>query len=107
MEGMILMITFSQPAPVYIVHDFENLSVNWELTTDCFMAARVDPHYSLASLNDLHEYVAASGFVFEGVVRVREGFCEWFESSTETEELLEDYVCEYRLIEARNDEELH
>ncbi|QDX94705.1 hypothetical protein EEL30_21940 [Brevibacillus laterosporus] len=100
------MITSSQPTLVYIVHDFENISANWELTTDCFMVAKGYPHRSLASLNDLHEYVAACGHVFEGVLKVQEGFCKWFESSTETEELLEDYTCEYRLIEMGSFKEL-
>lgn len=95
---------------VFIVHSNVNTQsnkVNWELLTEYTTALKVDPHCSLASLDDLHGYVAASGHVFEGILKVREGFCKWFELSTETEELLEDYVCEYRLIRTNTFEELH
>ncbi|XOS93121.1 hypothetical protein ACLMAB_05625 [Brevibacillus laterosporus] len=44
----------------------------WELVTNTKEAECIDPDYQLASINDLHDYAAACGYIFEGIVRVLE-----------------------------------
>lgn len=54
-------------------------------------------NFQLASIEDLHDYVAASGEVFTYNIETSEGIVQWH-----TEELAEesplDYICEYRVI---------
>ncbi|MBG9776158.1 hypothetical protein [Brevibacillus laterosporus] len=80
---------------VFIVQNEKN---NWDLIDDYQDAFKMDKYCSLASINDLHDYVAAGGEVFEGIVKVKEGLYKWFEVTTMTEDMLEDHVCEYRLV---------
>lgn len=64
---------------------------DWDLVTSAIEAREIDPNYQLASLNDLHNYVEACGFVFEGIVRVVEGEFAWSEYYDGQGE----YFCEY------------
>jgi hypothetical protein len=52
--------------------------------------------YELASIEDLNDYVAATGEYFQKVETV-EGLVQWYteEKAYEDEE---DYICEYRVI---------
>ncbi|TPG71144.1 hypothetical protein EEL31_23740 [Brevibacillus laterosporus] len=58
----------------------------------------------LASINDLHDWVAATGQVFQGTIYVKEGFYQWFERGTDDFEAVlfdgaEEYTCGYELVE--------
>ncbi|MED1789042.1 hypothetical protein P4V47_16380 [Brevibacillus laterosporus] len=64
----------------------------WELVTNAKEAKIIDSDYKLASLKDLHDYVAASGYIFEGIVRVLEGEFKWVELTTEAGEDFCEYV---------------
>ncbi|TPG68927.1 hypothetical protein EEL31_10560 [Brevibacillus laterosporus] len=84
----------SQITSVYNVrYDFNPLtnSNKWDLVTNPNEAIKIDPQYSLASIDDLHEYIAACGYVFEGVVRVVEGEFVWSEYYDKQGE----HFCEY------------
>lgn len=63
----------------------------WDLATSAIEAREIDPEYKLASLNDLHHYVEACGYIFKGVVRVAEGDFTWSEYYDKQGE----YFCEY------------
>ncbi|MDO7487337.1 hypothetical protein Q5O89_19015 [Peribacillus frigoritolerans] len=54
-------------------------------------------NYQLASIEDLHDYVAACGEVFTYNIQTSEGVVKWhFEEFSEESPL--DYICEYRVI---------
>ncbi|MDW7615766.1 hypothetical protein SC499_13785 [Peribacillus simplex] len=53
-------------------------------------------NYQLASIEDLHDYVAASGEYFTYNVETSEGVVQWFTESKDYE-AAEDYICEYRV----------
>ncbi|MGG0793802.1 hypothetical protein ABE137_07325 [Brevibacillus laterosporus] len=80
---------------IFIIYNEKN---NWDLIDDYRKAYKLDQFCSLASIDDLHDYVAAGGEVFEGIVKVKEGLYKWFEMSTMTEDMLEDHICEYRSV---------
>ncbi|MFS0763937.1 hypothetical protein [Peribacillus phoenicis] len=54
-------------------------------------------NYQLASIEDLHDYVAACGEVFTYNIQTSEGVVQWFTEEFPEESPL-DYVCEYRVI---------
>ncbi|MCG7317667.1 hypothetical protein [Brevibacillus laterosporus] len=62
------------------------------MVTNAKEAKKIDPYYKLASVKDLHDYVAASGYIFEGIVRVSEGEFKWVELTTEAGEDSCEYV---------------
>ncbi|MEJ9230807.1 hypothetical protein LAV79_15220 [Peribacillus butanolivorans] len=53
--------------------------------------------YKLATIDDLHDYVAGTGEIFEHHIETAEGVVEWC-----TQEFPkwsdEEYICEYRVI---------
>lgn len=55
--------------------------------------------YYLASVEELREYVALCGHVFQGQLRVKEGICQWYERGSWDWDSEEDYECGYELIE--------
>ncbi|MCG7317665.1 hypothetical protein [Brevibacillus laterosporus] len=87
-----------QSREIFIVY---NEKSNWDLIDDYQEAFKMDAYCSLASINDLHDYVAAGGEVFEGIVKDKEGLYKWFELSITAEDMLEDHFCEYRLVEEK------
>ncbi|AYB37570.1 hypothetical protein [Brevibacillus laterosporus] len=92
----------NKPIKIFIVnYEYEDLYL-WNLISSESEARSIDSEYKLASINDLHAYIEEGGEVFEGIIKVKEGLCKWFEKSTMTEDMLEDYYCEYRLIEKKH-----
>ena len=53
--------------------------------------------YKLATIDDLHDYVAGTGEVFTYNVETTEGVVEWHTAEFPEESPL-DYVCKYRVI---------
>ncbi|KRF67836.1 hypothetical protein ASG99_13660 [Bacillus sp. Soil768D1] len=53
--------------------------------------------YQLASIEDLHDYVAGTGEVFTYNVETSEGVVQWH-TEEKAHEDAEDYICEYRVI---------
>ncbi|MFH0069761.1 hypothetical protein [Peribacillus sp. NPDC056705] len=54
-------------------------------------------NYQLASIEDLHDYVAACGEYFTYNVETAEGVAKWHTEKSPEESPL-DYICEYRVI---------
>ncbi|MDP1419206.1 hypothetical protein Q8G35_12370 [Peribacillus simplex] len=54
-------------------------------------------NYQLASIEDLHDYVSATGEFFTYNVETAEGVAKWH-TEDYPEESPNDYVCEYRVI---------
>ncbi|TPG68923.1 hypothetical protein EEL31_10540 [Brevibacillus laterosporus] len=81
----------------FCVHS-SNKKIQWLLTEDELIARATDQSYSLASLKDLHDWVAATGQVFTGILTILEGKCKWTESTSVDELGFEDYYCGYELI---------
>lgn len=69
-----------------------------QLTTDEQLAKLHDPEYEMANINDLHDWVAASGEVFDGILLIKEGLCKWFERESLVWGSEKDYECGYELI---------
>ncbi|MEC0275465.1 hypothetical protein [Peribacillus frigoritolerans] len=53
--------------------------------------------YKLASIEDLHDYVAASGEYFTFYIQTSEGVVRWHTEEFAKESTL-GYICEYRVI---------
>lgn len=53
--------------------------------------------YKLASIDDLHAYVAGTGEVFTYNVETSEGVVQWHEEQFPKDSPV-DYICEYRVI---------
>ncbi|MDM5306376.1 hypothetical protein [Peribacillus frigoritolerans] len=53
--------------------------------------------YKLATIDDLHDFVSATGKVFRYNIQTSEGVVQWFTEEFPEESPL-DYVCEYRVI---------
>ena len=65
---------------IYICHyNFSNSRCQWLLTSDRIYAASIDSMFQLASIADLHDWVAATGKTFNGILSVKEGLCKWIE----------------------------
>lgn len=54
-------------------------------------------NYQLASIEDLHDYVAASGEYFTYYIQTAEGVAKWHTEEFSEESPL-DYICEYRKV---------
>ncbi|MGJ3196918.1 hypothetical protein [Peribacillus frigoritolerans] len=54
-------------------------------------------NYKLASIEDLHDYVAATGEYFTYNVETAAGVAKWYTEEFSEESPL-DYICEYRVI---------
>ncbi|MFB0831504.1 hypothetical protein ACEU2D_18115 [Brevibacillus laterosporus] len=80
------------------LYRLETETLTWELVDSEKEAKTLDPDYKLASLKDLHEYVEACGYIFEGIVRVIEGEFRWAELTTEEGEHFCEYVSTLILI---------
>jgi hypothetical protein len=75
---------------IYICHyNFTDTSCQWLLTDDLVYAMSIDSHFQLASVQDLHDWIAATGEVFNGILAVKEGLCKWSERKH-----LDDYEIE-------------
>ncbi|TPG68925.1 hypothetical protein EEL31_10550 [Brevibacillus laterosporus] len=88
---------------VFIVrYNFNPLtnSNRWDLVTDIDEAFQIDPNYSLASINDLHDYIAAGGEVFEGILKVSEGYCVWSESHYSVDDDFSEYDSQYTIVDS-------
>ncbi|MGZ9817558.1 hypothetical protein ACXM0N_16850 [Peribacillus simplex] len=53
--------------------------------------------YKLASIDDLHDYVAGTGEVFTYNIETSEGVAQWHEEQFPVGSPI-NYVCEYRVI---------
>ncbi|KRF51981.1 hypothetical protein ASG97_08990 [Bacillus sp. Soil745] len=53
--------------------------------------------YKLATIDDLHDYVAGTGEVFTYNVETLEGVVQWHEEHFSYDSPV-DYICEYRVI---------
>ncbi|PKF90516.1 hypothetical protein CW306_03150 [Bacillus sp. BA3] len=54
-------------------------------------------HYKLATIDDLHDYVAGTGEVFTYNVETSECVVQWHEEHFPYDSPV-DYICEYRVI---------
>mgnify|MGYP001301545927 CR=1 FL=1 len=84
---------------ICIVNSSKNSNIcEWLLTINEKYANQIDRNYSLATIDDLHDWVAATGEVFSGILTIKEGRCEW----TETEYINHlgdiDIKCGYELL---------
>ena len=69
--------------PIFICqYAFTTDSCNWHLTDSRTEAATLDENFQLASVEDLHDWVAATEQVFIGILSVREGLCKWIVSDS-------------------------
>ncbi|MFE0506368.1 hypothetical protein ACWF7H_19910 [Peribacillus butanolivorans] len=55
--------------------------------------------YQLASIEDLHDYVAGTGEVFTYKVETAEGVAKWHTEINNFPDA-NDYICEYRVIKS-------
>lgn len=53
--------------------------------------------YKLASIEDLHDYLAGTGEYFTHKIQTAEGVAKWHTEERAYEDA-EDYICEYRVI---------
>ena len=74
------------PSKVFICYYDFNQTKNtckWLLTTDEVFANQSGQEYGLASLDDLNDWAAAAGQVFDQrIITVIEGNCKWVESKS-------------------------
>ncbi|MFS0763421.1 hypothetical protein ABC374_08155 [Peribacillus sp. 1P06PB] len=54
-------------------------------------------NYRLASIEDLHDYVAGTGEIFTYNVETAEGVAKWHTEEFHEESPM-DYICKYRVI---------
>lgn len=67
---------------IYICYyNFSNNKSQWLLTNDMNYAKSIDQRFQLASVEDLHDWVAATGQTYNGILSVREGLCKWVEDN--------------------------
>jgi hypothetical protein len=67
----------------------------WLLTFNEEEAKATRQSYSLASLDDMNDWLAATGeHIVDTIIQVKEGFCKWYER--EINDL--DLECGYELI---------
>ncbi|WP_431809162.1 hypothetical protein [Brevibacillus agri] len=67
--------------------------------TDSEQEAKQYPQYAIASIDDLRDEIAASGFVYKSPVRVQEGIVQYYESGSWDWDAEEEFECGYDLIE--------
>jgi hypothetical protein len=67
----------------------------WLLTTDENYARETGQSYTLASIKDLHDWQAAVGQVFTGILTTADGLCKWYEETWLDELGMEEYFCAY------------
>lgn len=87
--------------PIYVCYynyNSERNSYTYEVTDDLNYAKYLDPEYQLATLKDLHNWVAGCGEIFYGILSTKEGLCKWFECEYIDEYGDWDFDCGYRLI---------
>lgn len=66
--------------PIYICHyNFTESECQWLLTDDMTFVTSIDSMFQLASIADLHDWVAATGETFNGILSIKEGLCKWIE----------------------------
>lgn len=90
-----------QSVKVFICHygyDKERNTYQWLLTTDRNYASAIDQNYTLASIDDLHDWVCAAGEVFNGIITTIDGDCKWCEREWVNEYGEWEYECGYELI---------
>lgn len=83
---------------VFIGYYAESGIDTWELTDNEQLIKQLDPECKLATITDLHDWVAVAGEVFEGIVESADGLVQWFSETTVDELGMEDCVCEYRKV---------
>ncbi|RNB52679.1 hypothetical protein EDM57_21060 [Brevibacillus gelatini] len=87
--------------PVYIYRYNFNVNKNtchWLLSTSKEERLATDQSIELASLDDLHDWIAASGEAFNGILTVQEGHCKWFEQKYVNEFGETDFEYHYILL---------
>lgn len=80
---------------IKIVFSYIDKECGSELTTDEAFAMSHDKDYEIASVDELHEYVAFCGHIFEGILLVKEGIVRYYELP-ETE--FDDFECGYEFV---------
>ncbi|MEC1725836.1 hypothetical protein P9E34_14040 [Schinkia azotoformans] len=83
---------------VYVGYYSENGINTWEVTDNEQLIKQLDPECKLATITDLHDWVAATGEVFEEIVESADGLVQWFSETTTDELGMEDCICEYRNV---------
>lgn len=89
---------------IYICrYDFEinpngKRKCKWLLTPNESYAREIDQDYHLASLQDLHDWIAATGARFNGILSVTNGLCKWYEFTSIDEHGFEDFWSGYELV---------
>lgn len=69
---------------IYIVHYNHNEEANtsnWDLVESELEAKLIDPDYEVASVDDLYDMMAGCGYIYEGLIRVKEGIVKAVESA--------------------------
>lgn len=75
--------------------DFRGSTCRSLVTDDEEYAKSLDPSYQLATIDDLHQHVAATGEIFYGLLNTYDGLCEWIEDENELE------MSQYQLIKEK------
>jgi hypothetical protein len=92
----------TKPSKIYICyydHNEEKNTCKWLLTPDPSFAKLTDQSFELANMNDLNDWAAATGKVFDkGIIEVEEGNCKWVEEKTIDAFGWEDWKCGYEII---------
>lgn len=70
----------------------------WTLTQDPNFAIAADQSIEIANMDDLHDWISATGQVFKGILHVKDGFCKWYEEYWIDKQGFEDSFCSYILI---------
>lgn len=65
-----MMTMMEQAKKVFIVRLEDS---KWDLLTDEHEAKSIDPSYDIASVDDLYDMMAACGYIFEGLLLIKEG----------------------------------
>ncbi|ATF13703.1 hypothetical protein [Brevibacillus brevis] len=85
---------------IYICrYDFTKEECQWLLTDDMTYAKSFNSEIQLASIADLHDWVAATGETFNGILSVKEGECKWFSKIVANEYGDQDIIAVYQLLE--------
>ncbi|WP_243355985.1 hypothetical protein [Bacillus litorisediminis] len=71
----------------------------WTITDDENEAAKIDPSYRQANIEELNMLIACNGTIFNEVIESADGLVRWVFESVEDELGFEDVItCEYQLI---------
>lgn len=79
------------------VYSFVGSNNSWDLTYNEEFAKQ-DSTYSLATVEDLHDFIAMASYIFEGKVETVDGVVQWYTETTIDEHGFEDYIGEYRPV---------